>query len=119
MPVQAVAIVVYEGVQTLDVAGPMVCSARRTRSSTVPIATKPILVAAHRDPIRASNGMRLVADLTLEEAAGCFDIILVAGAPVRAGLDSVGQGVALALEPYGSICTGAFVLSYAGLLDDR
>jgi transcriptional regulator GlxA family with amidase domain len=40
------------------------------------------LVAAHRNPRRASNGIRMVADLTFEEAAGGFDIILVAGAPI-------------------------------------
>src|SRR5690349_12284108 len=61
-----------------------------------------VLVAAHRNPLRASNGIRLVADLTLEEAAGGFDIILVAGAPTPPEAEPephlVGQGVAMALE---------------------
>ena len=77
MPVQAVAIVVYEGVQALDVAGPMdVFSEANTF-----LGSETVLVAAHRNPLCASNGIRLVADLTFEEAAGGFDIILVAGAP--------------------------------------
>ena len=81
MPVQSVAIVIYEGVQALDVAGPMdvFSEANTFLGSTDRYET--VLVAAHRNPLRASNGMRMVADLTFEDAAGGFDIILVAGAP--------------------------------------
>ena len=79
MPVQAVAIVVYEGVQALDVAGPMDVFSEANTFLGSADRYETVLVAAHRNPLRASNGIRLVADLTFEEAAGGFDIILVAG----------------------------------------
>ena len=67
MPVQSVAIVVYEGVQALDVAGPMdVFSEANTFLDSANLY-ETVLVAAHRNPLRASNGMQLMADLTLEE----------------------------------------------------
>jgi transcriptional regulator GlxA family with amidase domain len=125
VPVQAVAIVVYEGVQALDVAGPMdVFSEANTFLDSVN-RYETVLVAAHRNPLRASNGIRMVADLTFEEAAGGFDIVLVAGAPTPPEAEPEPYLVQWVRElpwrsrVYGSICTGAFVLGYAGLLDDR
>jgi transcriptional regulator GlxA family with amidase domain len=125
VPIQAVAIVVYDGVQALDVAGPMdvFSEANTFLSSTDRYDT--VLVAAHRSPLRASNGIRLVADLTFEEAASGFDIILVAGAPTPPETEPEPHLVQWVKElPWrssvnGSICTGAFLLGYAGLLDDR
>src|SRR5690348_9708584 len=84
-----------------------------------------VLVAANRNPLRASNGMRLMADLTFEEATGGFDVILVAGAPIPPAGDPEPHLVEWIKELpwrssiYGSICIGAFVLGSAGLLDDR
>jgi transcriptional regulator GlxA family with amidase domain len=125
VPIQAVAIVVYEGVQALDVAGPMdVFSEANTFLDSVN-RYETVLVAAHRNPLRASNGIRMVADLTFEEAAGGFDIVLVAGAPTPPEAEPEPYLVQWVRElpwrssVYGSICTGAFVLGYAGLLDDR
>ena len=125
MPVQAVAIVVYEGVQALDVAGPMdVFSEANTFLDSIN-RYETVLVAAQRNPLRASNGIRMVADLTFEEAAGGFDIVLVAGAPTPPEAEPEPYLVQWVRElpwrssVYGSICTGAFVLGYAGLLDDR
>ena len=74
--------------------------------------------------VRYGRG-RLVADLTFEEAAGDFDIILVAGAPTPPETEPEPHLVQWVKElpwrsgVYGSICTGAFLLGYAGLLDDR
>ncbi len=125
MPVQAVAIVVYEGVQALDVAGPVDVFSEANSFLDGADRYETVLVAADRSPLRASNGIRLVADLTLEEAAGGFDIILVAGAPVPPQAEPDPGMVRWVRELpwrssiYGSICTGAFVLGYAGLLDDR
>ena len=67
----------------------------------------------------------MVADLTFEEAAGGFDIVLVAGAPTPPEAEPEPYLVQWVRElpwrsrVYGSICTGAFVLGHAGLLDDR
>ena len=74
MPVQAVAIVVCEGVQALDVAGPMDVFSEANTFLGSADRYETVLVAAHRNPLRASNGIRMVADLTFDEAAGGFDI---------------------------------------------
>jgi transcriptional regulator GlxA family with amidase domain len=125
VPIQAVAIVVYEGVQALDIAGPMDVFSEANTFLGIADRYETVLIAAHRNPLRASNGIRLVADLTFEEATGGFDIILVAGAPTPPETEPDPYLVQWVKElpwrssVYGSICTGAFVLGYAGLLDDR
>lgn len=125
MPVQAVAIVIYEGVQALDVAGPMDVFSEANTFLESADRYETVLVATDRNPLRASNGIRLLPDLTLEEAAGGFDIILVAGAPTPPDAEPEPHLLRWAKElpwrssVYGSICTGAFILGYAGLLDGR
>jgi transcriptional regulator GlxA family with amidase domain len=125
VPVRAVAIVVYEGVQTLDVAGPMDVFSEANTFLHGGNRYEAVLVAAHRDPLHASNGIRLLADLTFAEATDGFDIILVAGTPTppatepEASLLRWVKGLPRRASIYGSICTGAFILGYAGLLDDR
>jgi transcriptional regulator GlxA family with amidase domain len=82
-----------------------------------------VLIGPHRAPLRASNNMQMIADLSFEEASGGFDVLLVAGGP---GLPYAAPDPQLTewlrLAPshaslYGSICTGAFALGHAGLLD--
>lgn len=122
---QAVAIVVYEGVQALDVAGPMDVFSEANTFLDAGDRYETALIASHRGVLRASNGMRLVADLTFEEATRGFDIILVAGAPTppltppEAPVVQWMRGLPARSSVYGSICTGAFLLGYAGLLDGR
>ena len=126
MPIQAVAIVVYDGVQALDVAGPMDVFSEANTFLSRADRYDTILVAAHHSPLRASNGIRLVADLTFEEAAGGFDIILVAGAPTPPETEPEPHLVQWVKElpwrssVYGSICAGAEFLGVfeltAGLL---
>jgi transcriptional regulator GlxA family with amidase domain len=125
VPIRAVAIVIYEGVQALDVAGPMDVFSEANTFLGGAERYETVLVAAHRNPLRASNGIRLVADSTFEETADGFDIILVAGAPKPPDVEPEPYLVQWVRELprrsniYGSICTGAFLLGYAGLLDDR
>jgi transcriptional regulator GlxA family with amidase domain len=123
--VQSVAVLIHEGVQALDVAGPVDVFNEANNYLGSEDRYETVLVAVTRNPLCASNGIRIMADLTIEEATRGFDIILVAGGPglpqaepdphllewVRAapGRSSI----------YGSICTGAFVLGHAGLLDER
>ena len=123
MPVQAVALVVYEGVQALDVAGPMDVFSEANTFLEEDDRYETVLVAAHRHPLRASNGIRMVADVTFQDATGGFDTILVAGTPVppeaapELQLLQWVKELPSRADVYGSICTGAFVLGYAGLLD--
>ena len=53
MPVQAVAIVVYDGVQALDVAGPMDVFSEANTFLDSADRYETALVAPHRNPLRA------------------------------------------------------------------
>lgn len=125
MVMQKVAIAIHEGVQALDVAGPMDVFSEANTFLDSADRYETVLVAAHRNPLRASNGIQMVADLTFEEAEGGFDIILVAGAPTppeaepQTSLVRWIKKLPWRSSIYGSICTGTFLLGYAGLLDDR
>jgi transcriptional regulator GlxA family with amidase domain len=125
MPVQKVAIAIHDGVQALDVAGPVDVFAEANAYVPAGEGYETVLVAAHRNPLRASNTMQMVADLTFAEATGGFDILLVAGGPALPDAEPDPQLTEwLRLAPwrastYGSICTGAFALGHAGLIDGR
>lgn len=125
MPVQTVAIVIHEGVQALDVAGPVDVFAEANAYLDVEHRYDVKLVAADRQPLRASNGIRMLADLAFEEALGGYDIALVAGGPALPDAEPDTcmtewiRAMPEMAEIYGSICTGAFLLGHAGLLDER
>jgi transcriptional regulator GlxA family with amidase domain len=123
MTVRKVAIVIHEGVQALDVAGPVDVFAEANGYVAGGRGYETVLVAAHREPLRASNGMKISADLGFDEGVGPFDIVLVAGGPALPeaspdpDLTQWLRRVPERAELYGSICTGAFALGHAGLLD--
>jgi len=80
------------------------------------------LIGTEHDAVRASNGVRVQADAHIDQADGGYDLLLVPGGPgaynencpsLLAWLQDAVQRVTC----YGSICTGAFVLGHAGLLD--
>jgi transcriptional regulator GlxA family with amidase domain len=125
VPAQSIAIAIHEGVQALDVAGPVDVFTEANTYLDTADRYETMLIAADRDPVRASNGMRLLGDVTFDDAGGGFDIILVAGGPtlpVGAPDPRLVEWVQAApwnSSTYGSICTGAFVLGHAGLLDER
>lgn len=123
--IQKVAIVIHEGVQALDVAGPVDVFAEANAFVDAQEGYEVVLVGASRNTVRASNGMQIAADLTFEEAVERFDILLIAGGPDLPDktpdpvmLEWLRQAP-LCANIYGSICTGAFALGYAGLLDGK
>jgi transcriptional regulator GlxA family with amidase domain len=123
MALQKVAVAIHDGVQALDVAGPVDVFTEVNAYIPAEDRYETVLVAAHRAPLRASNNMQMVADLSFEEVSGGFDILLVAGGPLLPDAAPDPQLIEwLRLAPwrasiYGSICTGAFALGHAGLLD--
>ncbi|WP_324764095.1 GlxA family transcriptional regulator (plasmid) [Sinorhizobium meliloti] len=125
MAITKVAIAIHEGVQALDVAGPIDVFVEANTYIAPENRYETVVVAAHRNPLRASNNMLMIADLAFEDVAGDLDTLLVAGGPaLPVGEPSQPLVEWLALAPslastYGSICTGAFALGHAGLLDGR
>jgi transcriptional regulator GlxA family with amidase domain len=122
---RAVAVVIFEGVQALDVAGPLDVFA--TANGFLPEEDRYtyLLIGADTHPVRCSNGMRMAADLSFAQADLAFDTVLVAGGPdlpdslADAAMSAWLQAWGVQARRYGSICTGAFALGRAGLLDGR
>ena len=122
---RTVAIAIFPGVQALDVAGPVDVFSEANQFLPPDERYNVTLLSAESGVVRASNGMTLVADNTFERAAQAFDLALVAGGPALpdsapdARLTGWLTAVAARCQRYGSICTGAFALGHASLLDER
>lgn len=121
----AVAIVIHEGVQALDVAGPLDVFSEANRFVEADQGYDITVIANDVRPMRASNGMLFIADLDFDDATRVFDTALVAGGPALpdrprdAAMNAWLCEWGVRARRYGSICTGAFALGHAGLLDDR
>jgi transcriptional regulator GlxA family with amidase domain len=118
-----VAVVVYDGVQSLDVAGPVEV-----------FHTADLLLGRDRYLLRtigtsgevvSTSGLRLGTDATLQADDGPIDTLVIAGglgAPAAAGDPELVRAVdALAdrSRRVASVCTGAFLLAATGRLDGR
>jgi len=122
-----IVILVYPGVQSLDVTGPLEVFAgaqeliertgRRERGYRVSV------LAASRAPLASSSGLTIVPHATLADAPARIDTLLVPGG--RGSRDAhpeltpwIGERSRTARRT-ASVCTGAFLLAAAGLLDGR
>lgn len=113
MPVHHVQIVLFEGVQSLDVTGPLEVfgAAGGYRVTTA---------SAGGEPVRTSSGLRLTPDHPLGSAPDT--LVVPGGQGTRTPQPEVVAWLrAHGAEPHRimSVCTGAFLLAEAGLLDDR
>jgi transcriptional regulator GlxA family with amidase domain len=122
---KTIALVIFPGVQSLDVSGPMDVFAEANAYVAPEDGYRLVTVGTAPYPIRASNGQQLGADYSLEDAGVDYDIVLAAGGPNLANekdnpaLSEWLQKVSQVAPRYGSICTGAFLLGRAGLLDGK
>ena len=122
MPARTVVIVAFPGVQSLDVTGPLEVFHTAARIAgggyDVRVAT------LDGDTVPASSGLRLAGDLALADV-GAIDTLIVAGGdgtrPHRADPRLVDwlRERAPDARRVASVCSGAFLLAEAGLLDGR
>ncbi|SIT45118.1 AraC family transcriptional regulator [Paraburkholderia piptadeniae] len=121
----SVAIAIFPGVQALDVAGPVDVFSEANGFIDGNGRYQVTLLAADSKPLRASNGITFIADETFDQKRPDFDLALIAGGPALPEsapdprLTDWLANVASRCRRYGSICTGAFALGHAGLLDER
>lgn len=120
-----IGILALQGVQMLDVAGPLDVFAEANVQAGY-LAYKSFLIAPGGAALTSSAGLRLLPDLTMAAAASeRFDTLLVAGAPHLTETTAAPRVTAWlrATVPqarrYGSVCSGALLLAEAGLLIRR
>jgi transcriptional regulator GlxA family with amidase domain len=125
MTTRTIAMLVSPGVQLLDLSGPLDVFAEANIQAGH-AAYRLRVVASVTGDITSSSGVRLVPDYTIGRGRSePIDTLLVAGSPraVHARADpAVTQWLrdtARRSRRYGSVCTGAFVLAAAGLLDGK
>jgi transcriptional regulator GlxA family with amidase domain len=124
-----IAFLVYPGIQALDLSGPLELFARATRllrdERRSHSGYAPLVVGTTAGPIAGSSGFRFLPDATYDEVRSGIDTLLVVGGigvdalidepRVLEWLRKMSRGV----RRLGSVCTGAFLLAEAGLLDGR
>ncbi|MFF4738261.1 GlxA family transcriptional regulator [Streptomyces sp. NPDC001262] len=118
-----VLLVVYDGVQMLDVAGPLDVFDRAARAAGAGYRMR--LASVGGRAVRTSAGLDLAVSADLMKVRKPPDTLMVAGgwgyADAVADTDLLRhvQRLSTGARRTGSVCTGAFVLAAAGLLDGR
>ncbi len=120
-----VALIGYRGAQSLDLVGPWEVFAMANRFSGETLYQL-YLAAPTSGPIISNSGLSLGEAVAVSELPAGLDTILVAGGD-EAGLQAISEGPVvdwlrsrvLDTRRVGSVCSGAFVLAVAGLLDGR
>lgn len=118
-----VAVLLFEGVNALDVAGPLEAFSAARRKNGSP-AYRVVTWSLGPQVVRSESGLKLCADQAAPENAGADVLIVPGGAGVRA--PETLRELAVWLRRNGdrfdriaSVCTGAYAIAESGLADGR
>jgi transcriptional regulator GlxA family with amidase domain len=125
-----VAMLAYPDIQMLDVVGPLEVFSRTSRwlkdnGKRDSDAYSLEILALKRGVLRASSGLRLVADRRFDEVGRGIDTLMIAGGRGAERYRTHPQLLRWIRQQAGwvrrlaSVCTGAFFLAEAGLLEGR
>ena len=120
-----ITMIVFDGVQALDVAGPLDVFAEANTFLSHDQQYEIAVVGLHAGIVICSNGMALHVPHDYIHYAETCDLLLVAGGPQLPGSKPDAafltwlQHQAEQAGRFGSVCNGAFLLGHAGLLDGR
>jgi transcriptional regulator GlxA family with amidase domain len=116
-----IGILLFEGAEELDFVGPgEVFTSLRMLTPGVEVVT----IAEQERPVRAAKGMRVIPDCTFDTAPA-LDVLVVPGGDGRRNEVNNPRtiqwirDVASGCEWVTSVCTGAFLLHRAGLLEGK
>ncbi|MCL7425954.1 GlxA family transcriptional regulator [Streptomyces sp. YS415] len=120
MAQRTVLLVLFDGVQSLDVTGPLevFTGAEHQAPGTYRIRT----ASLDGGPVRTSSGLTLVPDTSFADAPGPHTLLVPGGQGTRAPdprLTAWLREHGPRAERLVSVCTGAILLAEAGLLDGR
>ena len=120
-----IALVGYPGAQSLDLVGPLEVFSMANRSGGAAVYEL-ILASPAGGTIVCNSGLQLAGSTSLQELPEDLDTVLVAGGSDAALREVADEGVlewlrqrAATSRRIGSVCSGAFILAAAGLLDGR
>lgn len=121
----SVALLVFPGVQALDVFGPTDVFSEANRFLPPESHYRLELIATTHGAIPCSSGVRIAADRHFGDALDHYDLLLAAGGPSlvdQALPDDVHAWLREAsgrARRFGAICNGSLTLGRAGLLENR
>ncbi|VEF10347.1 transcriptional regulator [Pseudomonas fluorescens] len=119
---KTVAMVLFPDFLLLDMAGPLEVFSVANRYLPAESHYQLVTLGTEQGALRASNGVKVQADRHIDEACEHYDLLLIPGGPgaYNERFPALFAWLPCAVQRaggYGSICTGAFILGHAGLLD--